>query len=209
MEQRDVVRYGLAAILAEVPEVTDLVSARRLDDEAASAATNSVDVMVASTAALTVGDSTDERAGLTAHRTILLLTSAAPDELDLATAAEVDGYLVLDDATAESIRSSLVRVLDGEMPLPAKVASHLLRRVHAGDELRIPRWVRLSPREDEVLRLLVEGLSNRQIAAALDISVHAVKRHVSNLLSKFDVGSRTHLASQVLQARAVPLPPQR
>ena len=49
----------------------------------------------------------------------------------------------------------------------------------------------LTVREQEVLRLVGEGASNEEIAAALVISIHTVRKHVSNILSKLDVASRT------------------
>lgn len=53
----------------------------------------------------------------------------------------------------------------------------------------------LSPRELDVLRLMVEGKSDREIAAALYISHHTVMRHVSNILGKLGVESRTAAAT--------------
>jgi RNA polymerase sigma factor (sigma-70 family) len=57
----------------------------------------------------------------------------------------------------------------------------------------------LTPREHEVLRLVAEGLTNRQIARRLVLSEHTVHRHVTNLLRKLDVPSRT--AAAALAAR--------
>lgn len=53
---------------------------------------------------------------------------------------------------------------------------------------------RVTERERDVLRLLGRGQSNQQIASALGISIHGVKRHVSNLLLKFDCSNRTEVA---------------
>ena len=53
------------------------------------------------------------------------------------------------------------------------------------------RGTGLTSRELEILRLIVEGRSNREIAAALFISVSTVQNHVSSLLAKLEVGSRT------------------
>ncbi|MEU6670243.1 LuxR C-terminal-related transcriptional regulator [Streptomyces sp. NPDC046727] len=53
---------------------------------------------------------------------------------------------------------------------------------------------RVTEREREVLRLLAQAQSNQQIARCLGISIHGVKRHVSNLLLKFDCSNRTELA---------------
>ena len=58
----------------------------------------------------------------------------------------------------------------------------------------------VTPREREVLRLLAEGLTNRQIASRLVVSEHTVHRHVTNILRKLDVPSRTAAAALAAQA---------
>ena len=58
----------------------------------------------------------------------------------------------------------------------------------------------LTPREREVLRLLAEGLTNRQIAERLVVSEHTVHRHVANILRKLDVSSRTAAAAHAAQS---------
>jgi DNA-binding NarL/FixJ family response regulator len=55
-------------------------------------------------------------------------------------------------------------------------------------------------REQDVLRLLAEGLTNRQIAARLVISEHTVHRHVTNILRKLDLPSRTAAAAQAARS---------
>jgi DNA-binding NarL/FixJ family response regulator len=62
---------------------------------------------------------------------------------------------------------------------------------------------RLTPREREVLRLLAEGHSDRQIAAALSISPKTVGNHVSRILAKLDVETRTAAATQALRGGLV------
>jgi RNA polymerase sigma factor (sigma-70 family) len=59
---------------------------------------------------------------------------------------------------------------------------------------------RVTPREREVLRLLAEGLTNRQIAARLVVSEHTVHRHVTNILRKLGLHSRAAAAAQAVQA---------
>ena len=70
------------------------------------------------------------------------------------------------------------------------------RHILAGGE-RLPE---LTKREHEVLRLLADGLTNRQIAARLVVSEHTVHRHVSNILRKLDLPSRTAAAALAAQA---------
>jgi NarL family two-component system response regulator LiaR len=62
----------------------------------------------------------------------------------------------------------------------------------------------LTPREQEVLALLVTGLNNAEIAARLDISPSTAKAHVSNILSKLGVSSRAEAISLALQQKLVP-----
>ena len=59
--------------------------------------------------------------------------------------------------------------------------------------------VRLTSREEQVLRLLVDGLSDKEIAAALSISARTVSNHVSGLLAKLGVTSRTAAATLALR----------
>jgi DNA-binding NarL/FixJ family response regulator len=59
--------------------------------------------------------------------------------------------------------------------------------------------VPLSPRENQVLRLVAMGLSNQEIADSLEISIETVKEHVQNLLRKLALGDRTQAAVWALR----------
>ena len=62
---------------------------------------------------------------------------------------------------------------------------------------RGPRDVQLTPREQEVTQLIVDGLCNKEIAATLGVAIHTVKSHVHSVLQKLSVGSRLALAALV------------
>jgi DNA-binding NarL/FixJ family response regulator len=66
----------------------------------------------------------------------------------------------------------------------------------------------VTPRQQDVLRLLVLGLPNKRIASRLGISVPVVKKHVSDLLAHFNVVSRTHLVAKVAERRIFFGPPE-
>jgi predicted ATPase/DNA-binding NarL/FixJ family response regulator len=72
-----------------------------------------------------------------------------------------------------------------------------------------PNHAGLTPREIDVLRLVAEGLSDRQIAESLFISVRTVHHHVANILAKFGVSTRTAAATAGLNAGIIPPPPHR
>jgi two-component system NarL family response regulator len=84
----------------------------------------------------------------------------------------------------------------GQRHIPAEVAARLADRV-AGS--------RLSGREVEVLRLLVSGRRNREIAAALSIAEGTVKLHVSSILEKLGADDRTEAVTMALQRGIVQL----
>ena len=108
-------------------------------------------------------------------------------------------------AIAEALRAGARAVLPGDAP-PEQIAA-ALTAVAAGlavlppeDLLAVlagPRPAQetpaepLTPREIDVLRQMADGLSNKQIAAALHISDHTVKFHISSILGKLEAGSRT------------------
>jgi two-component system response regulator DegU len=98
--------------------------------------------------------------------------------------AGVDGYLLKDedpDRISEGIRA----VTDGQTWLSAAIESKIVDQ--SIGKIRQPN---LSPREQEVLRLIARGLSNEDIAEQLTISEGTVKNHVSNLYTKLGVRSR-------------------
>ena len=64
----------------------------------------------------------------------------------------------------------------------------------------------LSPREQEVLGMLREGMNNRDIAGALYVSVHTVKHHVQSVLRKLEVPDRAQAAARVAALGTVPPP---
>lgn len=111
-----------------------------------------------------------------------------------------NGLASISDLSATSLHVALQRIRDGEMPIPPQVA-HFLVSV-AGDEYDASTSqtrVRITPREQEVLVLLVDGLSNKQIARRLGISVHGAKRHVANVLAKLDCSNRTLAVAKALR----------
>src|SRR5207247_9633912 len=65
--------------------------------------------------------------------------------------------------------------------------------------------VALTPRELDVLRLVAQGLGNKEIAAELDLSTHTVKYHLASVLAKLGVRSRTEAVSRGIRTGLLPL----
>ncbi|MFI5915958.1 response regulator [Dactylosporangium sp. NPDC051541] len=133
-------------------------------------------------------------------RVLMLTTVGSAADVQRALAAGADGF-VLKDATGAELAAAVRGTHAGLRPLSASAAELLWPRESApptGPDLRA-----LTTRERDVLRLLGEGLSNREIARTLAVAERTVKTHVSNVLAKLDVASRTQAA---LLARGLPDP---
>jgi DNA-binding NarL/FixJ family response regulator len=132
----------------------------------------------------------------TAPRTQVLVLTISVDEADVTDAvlAGACGYL-LKDASAADIVSGVRAAATGESMVSPRMAKTLLDqlRERARGETR-PSLESLSPREREVLRLVVEGKDNAAIAEELFISPYTVKNHISNILLKLGVENRLQAA---------------
>lgn len=129
---------------------------------------------------------------------VVALTSVLEDASVVgAVRAGAIGYL-LKDTEANELRRAIRAAAAGQVQLAPEAASRLMR------ELRHPEQPEsLTERETEVLKLLAEGKANKEIAAALVIGERTVKSHISNIMGKLDVQSRTQAALYAVRAGIV------
>ena len=132
---------------------------------------------------------------------IIALTTFAEADLVLgAVQAGADGYLLKDVDVQELVRA--IRTVHGGQPyLHPEATRHLLQATARPE----PAPERLTSREQEVLAQLARGLTNRQIADALAISEKTVSVHVSNVLNKLGLASRTQAALYAARMGLIPL----
>jgi NarL family two-component system response regulator LiaR len=109
------------------------------------------------------------------------------------------GYL-LKDVSAEDLASAIRAAHVGRATLAPEATQALVEAASKGST---PGYD-LTDREHEVLILMVEGLNNTQIAGKLSVSPSTIKSHVSNILSKLAVASRTEAVTLALRNRIVP-----
>jgi DNA-binding NarL/FixJ family response regulator len=130
---------------------------------------------------------------------ILVTIHENPEYLLEAIKVGAAGY-VLKDISQRELITAIHGVLRGESILNKELVIHLLSRLASETLLQeeLPAG-RLSPREREVLQLLTQGQTNREIASNLMVSVSTVKIHVEHILSKLGVSDRTQAAVRAVE----------
>jgi NarL family two-component system response regulator LiaR len=129
---------------------------------------------------------------------ILVLTSfAADDKVFPAIKAGALGYILKDSGPDELVQA-IHQVYRGQPSLEPSIALKMLQELSHPSQ-RPPTPEPLSERELEVLRLLAQGKSNREIAERLVITELTVRTHVSNILGKLHLASRTQAALYALK----------
>ena len=106
---------------------------------------------------------------------------------------------IMKDASFEDFFATIRAVAAGAEVLPQALTnslfSQIARNAAGGSKAKVLESVRMTKREREVIDLLGEGLSNKEIATRLQIAVHTVKSHVHNLLEKLALHSRLEVAA--------------
>ncbi|HEY0605327.1 MAG TPA: response regulator transcription factor [Herpetosiphonaceae bacterium] len=195
-----VVRTGIRALLALEPEIEVVGEARNGREAVAEALRLQPDVILMDLVMPELdGIAAIERILSNQPRArILVLTSfEADDKVFPAIRAGALGYTLKDFGPADLVRA-IQRVHRGESSLHPTVARRVLQEL-AHPPQHPPTAEPLTEREVEVLRLVAHGESNHEIAAALGIGEGTVRVHVSNILSKLHLASRTQAALYALR----------
>jgi len=112
--------------------------------------------------------------------------------------AGVSGF-VLKDASFDEFLTTIRSVAAGKKVLPPRMTeslfSQIAKEVDGQEPARVLEAVRMTPREREVIDLIGEGLSNKEIAQRLNIATHTVKSHVRNVMEKLALHTRLQIAA--------------
>jgi DNA-binding NarL/FixJ family response regulator len=139
-----------------------------------------------------------EVGGLALHVAMRIATEARPGEIltsatvrDLVAGSDLrfgETHAKAIDGIADPLRMQTVEAGAPPTPVPARPAPRISAEAK-----------RLSPREREILQFVARGLTNPEIAAALELSEHTVKRHVANILTKLHLSTRSAAATFAAQ----------
>ena len=129
---------------------------------------------------------------------IVALTSFQEDELvQNALKAGAMGYL-MKNVSSRELAAAIRAAKEGKMTLSPEAAQALVRANQQAEETET-----LTEREREVLKLMVEGLNNAEIAERLVVSLSTVKYHISNILMKLGVDNRVGAVTMAIQKKLV------
>jgi two-component system NarL family response regulator len=189
-------RRGLVMVLASEPGIEVVGEAEDGEDAIARAGELAPDVVLMDVRMpRTSGiDATRAIADVVPTAKILMLTvSDEEEDLYEAIKAGATGYL-LKEISIEEVATAVRSVVAGQSLISPSMASKLLNEFtslarRAEERTSVPS-PRLTDRELEVLKLVAQGMSNREIATALYISENTVKNHVRNILEKLHLHSR-------------------
>ena len=192
------VRMGLTSVIALEPDMTICAEAATGEQAVAMYGANRPDVtlMDLRLPGMSGADAIQAiRREVPDARFVMLSTYVCDEEIYGALQAGAMAYLAK-SVQREELTTAIRKAAAGQRHIPAEIAARLADRV-AGSEL--------SAREVEVLRLLVKGRRNREVANALDITEGTVKLHVSSILGKLGAEDRTAAVTIALQRGIVQL----
>jgi DNA-binding NarL/FixJ family response regulator len=199
VDDHEVVRRGLLAFLGSEPDIEVVAqaagSAQALEVLATMESEGrrpDVIVMDLQMAPVDGIESTRQIRALYGDVKVVALTSFAEEErVHAALQAGAAGY-VLKDSDADDVAAAIRAAHRGEVKIDALVARRLMSSLHYADAGH--RASELTSRELDVLRLVAAGKPNKQIAAELTISERTARTHVSRILRKLRLSSRTQAA---------------
>lgn len=198
LDDHEIVRRGLADLLAEEDGIVVV-------GEAGEVAGTADAIIAAGTTVAVLDGRLPDGSGIDVCRDVksadptigcVILTSYDDDEAVLgAVLAGADGYL-LKEVRATRLVDGIRRVALGESLLDPEVVARVRSRMTAAshDTAADSPLASLTPREREIIALIAEGLSNREIAGRLFLAEKTVKNYVSGILSKLGLQRRTQAA---------------
>lgn len=217
VDDQQIVRQGLATILKYAPGIDVVGQAGDGEEAVALARGLRPDVVFMDLKMPRLGGIPATRqicAELPDTHVIILTTYDADDLVFEGIKAGARGYL-LKEATSETLVEAVQGVMRGESQLDPGVARKVLGEFQrlaalssAGPAKELPDDLNLeplTPREEEVLHLLTEGLSNREIGEQLHLTEGTVKNYVSAIIAKLHANDRTHAVVTAIRRGLVSL----
>lgn len=209
IEDHRVLRDELASVLNAQPDMVVVGAARDVESSVRAAVETNPHVILME--ASLGGRSPDGRARIARARNaapnaLLVVTDVPAGSEDVISFVEegASGF-IMKDATIDQLLATIRAVGMGYKVLPTELAAaafeHIARHGSHSPSLDGGRGVRLTLREREVVGLVAQGLSNKEIASRLNLTTYTIKSHVHNVLEKLALHSRLELAAHAHESQ--------
>lgn len=196
---------GIRALLTEIEGVTIVGEANNGRDAVAMAKAErpNLVIMDISMKELNGIEATAQiKAELPATQVLVLSMHTTEDFVRRALMAGASGYLVKDSAPLE-LRMAVEAVMRGEHFISSRVSGHLVSRMVAGKGEARSSMESLTPRQREILQMIAEGKSTKQIAFVLEVSVKTVETHRASLMERLAIHDVAGLVLYAVRNRLV------
>lgn len=187
-DDHELFRAGLRALLTDIAGVVIVGEARDGEEAVQLAAATAPDLVFVDIAMPVMNGivATEKiKSARSATRVIVLSMHLNADYIRRALSAGADGYIVKDSAPAE-LKIAVQAMMAGASYLSPAAASLLIKQAMPGLKGTSP-LLALSPRQQEVLRLVAEGKSTKDIARALELSTKTVDVHRAQIMQRLDI----------------------
>lgn len=131
---------------------------------------------------------------------VIILTFHKDDlQIERAVQENIDGY-IHKNAEPDEILMGINKVLSGQKYFSAEISHILVSNAYRRQAKGVPF---LTTKEKEIIRLIMDGFSSKQIAARLDVSPRTIHSHRANILSKFNLNNTTQLVTKIAEQKIV------
>ncbi len=203
VDDHDIVRRGLAMLMSRREDFNVVGEAGTAAEAVLRAKELSPDVVVMD---IRLPDGTGIEAcrdirAINPDIKVLMLTSYSDEEAVMGSSmAGASGYL-LKEIRSQAILDAVSRVSQGQSLLDPAVTAKVLERVRRGNP-EDAQWNQLTEHEKQILELITEGKTNKEISQNVHLSDKTVKNYVSNILSKLEVSRRSQAAAYMADREA-------
>lgn len=192
VDDHSVVRYGIRSIIEKNPLIEVCGEAESLSDMYLQCESHNPDVVLLDMK-LPDGDGVTgciRLKSIYSNIKVIILTAFADENIVYeAVKAGIDGYL-LKNIEGKAIAKAIVDVYQGMSIIDPNISHSLMKIIQKGNELEQP----LAPQERNILELISQGRTNKEIADALFLSEKTVRNNVSKIMKKINVNNRTEAA---------------
>ena len=196
VDRHEIVREGFRAILQSEPDFTIVAESESADSLAELPGQVQPDVILLHACVTGPSGPTACKLLATTHpgtAVVVVSNFSDDDSADAYIGAGAKGYLLL-DIERSSLKDSLRAVHRGESTVSPAVAARALIRLREAEVTVAPTTPRLSGNQREILRLIAEGFSNKEIAPKVYLSENTVKSHIRQIFRKLHVHNRVAAA---------------